>query len=84
MRLLLCNHGDEGLWPRQRDDNNCIGDVMQAQHSRAYLEHYTHAEAIVRLFCISVVSASYYFANTDSRWMVQSTGVSIMRATVHV
>ena len=34
--LHLCCRRDERLWPRQRDDDSCIRDVLPEQHSSAY------------------------------------------------
>ena len=42
----MCDH-DDRLWPRQRDDNNCIQDVLPEHHNKSDLEHFQHSAAIV-------------------------------------
>ena len=49
VRLHLCDYADERLWPRQRDDNNCVRDVLCEQY-------YGHSAAIMS-FVLSYVGS---------------------------
>ena len=58
----MCDHDDQKLWPRQRDSNNCIWDVLPEHHNRAFPEHFQHAAAMVSFLRIDVVSSDVHIA----------------------
>ena len=66
VRLHLCEHVDQMLRPRQRDDNNCIRDVLPEKHNRAYLEHDRHPAATLQLFITYAGWCEYWSATAHA------------------
>ena len=57
-RQHLVLHADVSLHPVQRTDLGTIAEATDSDHDRAYLEHDTHGEAIVR-FCLQYFGSGH-------------------------